>query len=547
MISPRTLVGDLVGRAAGETLSLKACYDVGLLRVDPPWVLARGAAAIAKFGAMGGAIGLSAARYPDRVAVQDELGSLTYADLDRRSNALANAWRARGLKPGGGVAVLARNHRGFLDATFAAMKCGGRIVLLNTDFAGPQIREVAAREGVDILVHDEEYASMVADVVAPLGTYLAWTESATHGSIEELISTGDPASPPRPSVGAKVVILTSGTTGTPKGAQRDDPRSLMAFGGLFGKVPYRSGEVMECCAPMFHALGFAQAMLGVALGHTLVIRRYFDPQTTLESIARHRVTTLIVVPVMLQRMVDLGPAGRSGLDLSCLRIAFVAGSQLGADLCTRVTEAFGPVVYNLYGSTEVAYATIGTPDELAIEPGSVGSVVAGTVVKILDDDGQDLPIGETGRIFVANSIQFSGYTGGGGKEIINGLMSSGDVGHFDANGLLFIDGRDDDMIVSGGENLFPGEVEQLLAGHPGVMEASAIGVPDERFGMRLHAFVVRREPSSGGAALTEDDLKDYVRDNLARFKVPRAITFLDELPRNPTGKVLKRQLKELIR
>jgi fatty-acyl-CoA synthase len=543
------MLTDLLGRAAGEALSFKACIDTGLVRLDPPWVLARGATGLARYGAMGGAIGLSAARYPDRVAVRDELGSLTYADLDKRSNALANAWRERGLRPGAGVAILARNHRGFLDATFAAAKCGARIVLLNTDFAGPQIREVSAREGVDVLVHDQEYAAMVDGVAAPLGTFVAWVDgdvaasrqarrtSAGSESLDDLIASASTSPPPWVGEAAKIIILTSGTTGTPKGAQRAEPRSLTPFGGLFGKVPYRSGEVMECCAPMFHALGFAQAMLGIALGHTLVLRRYFDPQETLASIDRNRVTTLIVVPVMLQKMVDLGPEARSGLDLSSLRIAFVAGSQLGADLCRRVTEALGPVIYNLYGSTEVAYATIATPEELAIEPGSVGSVVAGTVVKILDDDGRELPVGQTGRIFVANAIQFSGYTGGGGKEVIDGLMSSGDVGHFDANGFLFIDGRDDDMIVSGGENLFPGEVEQLLDAHPGIVEAAVIGVPDETFGHRLHAFVVRRD-----TALDEEAVKAHVRDNLARFKVPREVTFLDELPRNPTGKVLKRQL-----
>lgn len=535
------IINDLLGRAAGEALSFKSCVDVGLVRIDPPWVLARGAAGLARYGAMGGAIGLSAARYPDQIAVHDELGSLTYADLDRRSNALANAWRERGLRPGHGVAILARNHRGFLDATFAAAKCGARIVLLNTDFAGPQIREVCAREGVDVLVHDEEYAAMVDDVEARHGKYLAWTDAPREDTLESLIASSSTAAPPRVAQASKIIILTSGTTGTPKGAQRAEPRSLLPFGGLFGKVPYRSGEVMECCAPMFHALGFAQAMLGIALGHSLVLRRRFDPQATLESIDRFRVTTLIVVPVMLQKIVDLGPQARAGLDLGSLRIAFVAGSQLGADLCNRVTEAFGPVIYNLYGSTEVAYATIATPEELAVEPGSVGSVVAGTVVKILDDDGNEVPTGTSGRIFVANTIQFTGYTGGGGKEVIDGLMSSGDVGHFDANGLLFIDGRDDDMIVSGGENLFPGEVEQLLAGHPGIVEVSAVGVPDEQFGMRLHVFVVRRD-----AALTEDDVKAHVRDHLARFKVPRAVTFLDELPRNPTGKVLKRELAALV-
>jgi fatty-acyl-CoA synthase len=539
-----TSAGDLIERAAGEAFSLKTCIDTGLLRIDPPWVLAKAGAALARYGAIGGSIGLSAARYPNRVAVRDERGDLTYAELDQRSNALANAWLGRGLQHGAGVAILARNHRGFLEATFAAAKIGARIVLLNTDFAGPQVREVCGREGVDLLVHDEEYSAILDGVGSTFGRCLTWTDRPDADGIDTLIRKAPATAPPWAPEAAKIVILTSGTTGTPKGAQRGEPRSLLPFGGIFGKVPYRSGEVMECCAPMFHALGFAQAMLGVALGHTVVLRRRFDPAVVLESLEENHVSTVVVVPVMLQRIVDLAPAARTERDLSALRIVFVAGSQLGADLCVRATEALGPVIYNLYGSTEVAYATIGTPAELAQEPGSVGSPVTGTVVRILDDAGREVAPGTTGRIFVRNVMPFTGYTGGGGKEVVDGLMCTGDVGHFDTGGLLFIDGRDDDMIVSGGENIFPGEVEELISAHPGVVEAAAVGVDDETFGKRLHAFVVRRDPGSR-PDLTEDDLKAHVRDNLARFKVPRAVTFLEELPRNPTGKVLKKELAAL--
>jgi fatty-acyl-CoA synthase len=307
------------------------------------------------------------------------------------------------------------------------------------------------------------------------------------------------------------------------------------------KVPFRARETTELCAPMFHALGFAHAILAVALGSTLVVRRRFDPQTTIDSLAEHRASAIVVVPVMLQRMLDLGEDARAGRDLGALRIIFVGGSQLGAELCKRTMAAFGPVLYNLYGSTEVAYATIATPADLEAEPGTVGGVVRGTVVKILDADGHELPNCTTGRIFVGNAAQFEGYTGGGTKELIGGLMSSGDVGHFDPAGRLFIDGRDDEMIVSGGENVFPAEIEELLAGHEAIEEVAAIGVPDEKFGQRLRAFVVLRP----GASLTEDQIKQYVRDNLARYKSPREVVFVDELPRNPTGKVLKRELAEL--
>ena len=220
---------------------------------------------------------------------------------------------------------------------------------------------------------------------------------------------------------------------------------------------------------------------------------------------------------------------------------FVSGSQLGAELATRALKDLGPVIYNLYGSTEIAFATIARPKDLSINPATVGPVVKGVKVKILDDNGNELPQGEVGRIFVGNTFPFEGYTGGGHKQIIDGLMSSGDVGYFDEHNLLYVSGRDDEMIVSGGENVFPAEVEDLISGHPEVVEATALGVEDKEWGHRLRAFVVKTD----GASIDEDDIKTYVKENLARYKVPREVVFLDELPRNPTGKILKRELREI--
>ncbi|MDT7583318.1 MAG: fatty-acyl-CoA synthase [Pseudonocardiales bacterium] len=543
-LDPRSLLGEagkLALRFGDEAYFAALCLRSGLVGIELPHRTASMLLSFERFGLLGGAVSIAATKHGDRVALIDERGPLSYKQLDKRSNALANAWRERGLEPGQGVAILARNHRGFLDAVFAAAKCGARIILLNTDFAGPQIREVAGREGTDLLVYDDEYAGMLDGVDPPLGRWRAWTDGPAQDTLEALIEGGDTGTPRRPGRAAKVVILTSGTTGTPKGAPRQEPKSLGAIGGLLDKVPFRAREVTECCAPLFHALGFVHALLAVAMGSTLVLRRKFDPAATLASLERSRATAVIVVPVMLQRLLDLPDDGPAKHDLSALRIIFVAGAQLGIKLCERATEGFGPVLYNLYGSTEVAFATIATPKDLAAEPGCVGGVVRGAVVKIFDEHGEELPSGSTGRIFVGNSAQFEGYTGGGSKEQVKGLMSSGDVGHFDAAGRLFIDGRDDEMIVSGGENVFPREIEELLARHEAIKEASTIGVPDEKFGQRLRAFVVLRD----GAALSGDEVRHYVAENLARFKSPREVVFLDVLPRNPTGKVLKRELAEL--
>jgi fatty-acyl-CoA synthase len=535
----------LAERLGDEAYYVALCIRSGIVRPELPHKVAEMLLAYERYGLLSGGVTIGAIRHADQVAVRDELGDLTYKQLDERSNALANAWHERGLRPGDGVAILVRNHRGFFDTVFAAAKSGARIVLLNTSFAGPQIREVAGREGTDLLVHDDEYSQILEGIdEPPHGRWRAWVDgddaAEADDTLESLILSSSTKPPPKPGQAPKIVILTSGTTGTPKGAPRSEPKSLSIFGGVLGKVPFRSRETTELCVPMFHALGFAHMALGLALGCTLVVRRRFDPEETLDSLEHNHANALIVVPVMLQRILELGEDKVKQRDTSSLRIIFVGGSAFGADLCRRALKVFGPVVYNLYGSTEISYATIATPADLEEEPSTVGGVVRGSVVKILDDDGREVSPGETGRIFVGNAAQFEGYTGGETKEQVMGLMSSGDVGHFDDKGRLYIDGRDDDMIVSGGENVFPGEVEELLSSHEAVVEAAAIGVDDESFGQRLKAFVVLR----GGRQLTEDEAKDYVKQNLAGYKTPREVVFLDELPRNPTGKVLKRELAE---
>jgi fatty-acyl-CoA synthase len=532
----------LAVRASDEAAFAAACVRAGMVGLEPPSRLARMARAFQRYGLLSASLAVSAVRHGDRVAIRDDRGELTYAELDAQTNALANAWRRQGLTGGEGVAILVRNHRGFLQAVFAAAKSGARIILLNTSFAGPQIREVAQREGTDMLVFDDEYSELLGDIEPPRGRWRAWVDDdrglRAPDTLEALIAGGSTRPPPRSATTPRIVILTSGTTGTPKGAPRDEPRSLGIIGGVLSKVPFRSRETTVLAAPMFHAHGFAGMALALSLGATIVVHRRFDPERTLDALAEHEASALVLVPVMLQRMLELGDDAVAARDLHALRIIFASGSAVSADLVRRTQAAFGPVLYNLYGSTEIAEATIATPADLAVNPATVGGPVRGTVIRILDEHGHEVPDGTVGRIFVANASQFDGYTGGEDKERIGGLMSSGDVGHLDAAGRLYINGRDDEMIVSGGENVFPAEVENLLAGHAAIAEVAAVGVSDETFGQRLKAFVVLR----AGHELTEDQVKVYVKDNLARYKVPREVEFLPELPRNQTGKVLKREL-----
>ena len=493
----------------------------------------------------------SAARFPNRAAIVDERGTLTFEEVHLRTNALAHELARAGISEQDGVAIMCRNHRGFIEATVACSKLGASALYLNTAFAGPQITDVLSRESPVAVIYDEEFAELVRGGAEGRKCFIAWSEprivgasSASVGAtssdplLEDLIARGDSSEPEPPAEKGRVVILTSGTTGAPKGATRKQPDSLEPVASLFSKIPLKARETTVIAAPMFHSWGFAHFTLALPLSSTLVLRRKFDPEETLRAVAQHRATALALVPVMLQRILDLGPETIARYDLRSLKIIALSGSALPGEMATRAMDAFGDVLYNLYGSTEVAWATIATPEDLRAAPGTAGRAPVGTIVKLLDADGREVPRGQGGRIFVANELMFEGYTGGGGKEIVGGLMSTGDVGHFDSGGRLFVDGRDDEMIVSGGENVFPREVEDLLADHAQIEEAAVVGVEDQQFGQRLKAFVVPR----ADAELSEEEVKDYVKQNLARFKVPREVVFLEELPRNATGKVLKRDL-----
>ncbi len=542
-------VQTLAERGAAELHYLQKFIQSGAFGLEPPQNLAAMVADIRRWGEIGMVPALNARRTPNRLAIVDDEGSLTCKELDDAVNAVANGLLAMGVKGGDGVAILARNHRWFVIANYGCARVGARTVMLNTEFSGPQIRDVSEREGAQLIIYDDEYTEAVALAQPPLGKLRALgtnpdadePSGSTDETLAELIARSSSAPPPKVTKRSSVIILTSGTTGTPKGATRNAPPSLAPIGGVLSSVPFKAGEVTSLPSPMFHALGYLHATIALTMGTTLVLHRRFKPATVLEDVPKHKVTAIVVVPVMLSRMLDALEKMADKPDLSSLRIVFVSGSQLGAELATRAMKSLGPVIYNLYGSTEVALATIASPADLQKNPATVGRVVRGTRIRILDDNGAELPQGEVGRIFVGNSFPFEGYTGGGNKQIIDGLLSSGDVGYFDHNGLLYVSGRDDEMIVSGGENVFPAEVEDLINGHPDVVEATAMGVDDPEWGARLRAFVVLKEE----AETTEDAIKNYVREHLARYKVPREVVFLSELPRNPTGKILKRELRQI--
>ena len=531
---------DQARRLPTTARELGVLYRAGLAPLNDPAGSVGALVSMRRLGMVGGAIRIASSRHPNHVGLIDEIGELTFTELDKRSNALARAWQQRGLTDKSVIAVLCRDHRGLVESMFAAGKLGAKLLLMNTGFAKPQFAAVAEREGVDILVYDIEFTDILGDVPSDIPRYLAWVDDAEnpHETLEELISSADDAELPRPSTIGGLVLLTSGTTGTPKGAPRQ-VSSPFAAAQFLDRIPLRAEERTFLAAPLFHGTGLSQFMLTLSLGSTSVVRRKFDPIKTLESMEKYKVEELVVVPTMLQRILNLGDEVLKKYDLSALRIIFCAGSALPTDVGNHAMELWGDVIYNLYGSTEVAVATVATPQDWKQAPGTVGRSPVGCKVTLYDEKDKPVTTPNTiGRVFVGSGLRFSGYTGGGTKDEIDGLLSSGDVGHFDEDGLLFIDGRDDDMIVSGGENVFPAEVEDLLIEQSAVADAAVIGVPDEDFGQRLKAFVVLRE----GQSMTADEVKDLIKTNLARHKVPREVEFVDDLPRNATGKLLRKQL-----
>ncbi len=474
---------DIPGRVVHTAGSIKVLVDAGVVRPMRPDRLVHVLQTLVRWGrsAAAGATTLSA-RYPNDTAIVDELGKLTFAELHTRTNALAHSFRDLGIGEGDGVGVMCRNHRGFVEATVALSKLGADALYLNTAFAGPQLAEVVEREKPAAIVYDEEFGELLAGAGQGRKRVVAWhdSESSAELTLDQLITAGRAEDLEPPEREGRAVILTSGTTGSPKGASRGNPQSFEPVVSLLSRIPLRTRQTTHIAAPLFHSWGFAHFSLGLILGSTFVLRRKFDPEGALDAVARNRCDSLVVVPVMMQRILELPAETIARYDLSSLRVVAASGSALPGDLALNWMDAVGDTLYNLYGSTEVAWASIATPEDMRAAPGTAGKPPRGTVVRLHDEAGVEVAPGATGRIFVGNEMLFEGYTGGGSKDVIGGLMATGDVGRFDEEGRLFVEGRDDEMIVSGGENVFPKEIEDTLARHDAVADAAAIGVDGPR-------------------------------------------------------------------
>ncbi|MFF5078096.1 AMP-binding protein [Actinoplanes sp. NPDC000266] len=523
----------------------------GLLNPGNPVRIVRQFASLGRWGfGLAGELRQAAARSPGRVAVIDEKGPTTYGELLDRSSRLAEGLP---FAAGDRVGLLRRNSASMIETLIAVTQIGADPVLINTGLSVAQLAAVVDDQQLRGLVYDDEFASARAlstgrqhdlgevredvprDGGPPLGgrglpaecTFLG------EGDIERLIAApraGGRLRPPARS--GRTIVLTSGTTGTPKGARRPTPSGFSPLCSIIDRIPLRAGVRMLIAAPLFHAWGFAALQIALALRATIVLRRRFEPGDALGTVARENCSALVGVPVMVQQIMEQ-PARKVPLS-----VVAVSGSALPGGLATRFMDRYGDILYNLYGSTEASWASIATPADMRAAPSTAGRPPHGTVVRVVDEEGKLVPVGTPGRLFVGNEMLFEGYTNAASGDVRDGLLATGDVGHLDEDGRVFIDGRADDMIVSGGENVFPSEVENLLADLPQVREVAVIGVPDEKYGQRLAAYVVPRD----GADLDEDAIREHVRSHRARFCVPRDVVFLDALPRTTTGKVLTREL-----
>ena len=403
-------------------MTAKVLGGAGVIRPLGPRKLAGIAMALRQWGTgPAGGFATLAVTDPHRVGLVDELGELTFGEIHRRSNALARGLAELGVAEGDSVAVMCRNHRGFVDASIAVAKLGADILYLNTAFAGPQLVAVLEREAPTAVVHDEEFTALLAEADLE-HRVIAWTDTGDHDlTLESLIGSHDDADVDPPERHARIVILTSGTTGTPKGAPRNEA-GIDAAVSLMSRLPLKRGWRTHIAAPLFHTWGFAHLALAMLLGSTVVLRRTFDPEGALGTTQDERCDSLVVIPVMLQRMLALPEETLASYDLSRVKVVAASGSALPGALATSWMDHFGDHLYNIYGSTEVAYASIATPEDLRVAPSSAGKPPHATIVRILDEDGSDVAPGETGRIFVGNSMLFEGYTGGGSKDMVDGLM-----------------------------------------------------------------------------------------------------------------------------
>jgi len=468
---------------------------------------------------------VAAKLHPERIAVTDDQERLTFAELWRQAETVAEALH-NNIRPGQKAAIACGNHAAAIKAIFALSRLGAHVFLVNPNMSADQFRTLQERLRFDFCVYDESLAAVFADpslIKSSLPSY-----HPTSASIDRLASQ-----PPRTNVRLKraktgnIVVMTGGTTGQPKAASRKPSvfDFLPPFVALLTQINLDTYRNVLVATPIHHGFGLATVFIGVALGTEMYFTKRFDAARSCELIAKHKIEAVTLVPLMLQRMLNLDTGA-----LSSLRCIITGGAPLSPALASESLERLGPSLFNLYGTSEGGFAIMATPDQLARKPESIGKPVRGARTRIIDE--ADRKVGEraVGRLCIRSSWTMSK------KEWIE----TGDLAFRDDDGDIFLCGRVDDMIVSGGENVYPIELENILVQHPELAAAAVFGIPDAEFGQRLKAVVVAKKEST----LDRAALLEWLKGCVARHQMPAVVEFRDELPYTALGKLDKKALRQ---
>ncbi|AGF71375.1 AMP-binding protein [Corynebacterium halotolerans] len=482
---------------------------------------------------------------PHRVALIDDDGQLTYRQLRENSRTLARHLVSLGLDELR-LGVMARNGRGIIYPLAAKGYAGATIFLLNVGSSPEQLAGIIEENDINVLIIDDEFLDRLEDrdnlhVIVGHASRDHEDLPVLNDIVDRPWETAETDLPAFPKHGP-IVLMSSGTSGVPKGVVRPEPKLPLVLAGILRKIPWHCDMPIQLHASIFHTWGWGMLNIALATRATIVTHRHFNPEQVLDDIATHRLEAMFTSPVFLKQLLEI-PGGGS-YDTSSLKFIVSSGHALTPALVKGTINRFGPILCNVYGSTEVTLASVASMEELAEDPTVSGEIAVGTELKILDDDGNEVPVGTSGRIYLRNSTTLTGYTNPGIPiHRADGLVQIGDLGYLDEHGQLRVLGRIDDMIIVGGENVYPRSVDEVLDAMPGVADAFATGVDDPETFQRIAVWIVRADDAEG-AALTEDSIRDWVRDNLADHSIPRDVHFIDELPRNATGKVVPRLLKK---
>ncbi|HIW95846.1 MAG TPA: AMP-binding protein [Candidatus Corynebacterium gallistercoris] len=494
---------------------------------------------------------------PERTALIDDMGERTFAEMREDIQLFARALMSTGFGKGSRIGVMARNSRAIIYPLTAKAFIGADIYLLNPASSPAQLKKTIEELGIEVIVIDEEFAGHLPadyphaqviighaeDLSNPVAPNPAWpTFQQVIDTARELDQAGSEDLPTLPAVPTKgnIVIMSSGTSGTPKAVIHREPLFPTPVIDLAYMIPWRPFQMLQLTASMFHSWGWANINILFAHRCTVVLRRVFDPVHAMEDVEKYKINGIITSPIFVKEQLKVAQKGN--YDHSHVEFIVSSGNAMHEDLIRGLNKQFGEVTVNFYGSTENSVCAVATKEELAKDPALAGRPVSGVRVKILDDEGNELPPNTPGRIYCRGIMTMRRYANERDKmKIKHGLLEIGDRGYLDDRGNLYVLGRADDMIIVGGENVYPRSVEEVLAPMPGIKDLYARGVDDEQTFKRLAVWLVR-EDSPEGEALTQESVQEWVRNELAEHSVPRDVVFMDRLPRNPTGKVMPRHL-----